>query len=118
MDFDSYTVVLLLRADDAPEFTEARRDALQDEHMAFLAGLHRGGQLVATGPVRDPDSDVRGISLLRVGVEEALRLKSEDPAVRAGLFRLRVLPWTVPAGVLQAGPGTLPRSIAEALGQA
>lgn len=116
MDFDSFTVVLLIRADDAPEFTEAQGDALQDEHMAFLAGLHQAGQLVAAGPVRDPDSDVRGISLLRVGVEEALRLKAEDPAVRAGIYRLRALPWAVPAGVLQAGPGTLPRSIAEVVG--
>jgi uncharacterized protein YciI len=116
MDFDSFTVVLLIRADDAPELTAQQRDALQDAHLAFLADLHEGGQLVASGPVRDPDSEVRGISLMQVGVEEALRLGAEDPVVRAGVFRLRALPWSVPASVLRGGPGTLPRSIAQALG--
>lgn len=116
MNFDSYTLVLLVRADDAPELPAAEADALQDAHLAFLSDLHLAGQLVAAGPVRDPASPVRGISLLTVGVEEALRLKSQDPAVLAGRYTLRAMPWVVPAGVLQAGPGTLPRSVAEALG--
>jgi uncharacterized protein YciI len=116
VDFDSFTVVLLIHAEDAPALTDAEADALQDQHLAYLSDLQRAGHLIAAGPVRDPDSPVRGMSLLRVGVEEAVRLKSADPAVRAGRYRIQAMPWMVPAGVIQAGPGTLPRSIAEVLG--
>lgn len=113
MDFDSFTVVLLVHRPDAPELAEAEANALQDAHMAFLADLHDAGKLLAAGPVRDPESDVRGISLLPVGVEEALRLKAEDPAVKAGVYRLVALPWVTPTGAMHFTHTRMPRSIAE-----
>lgn len=110
MEFDNVTVVLLVRAENAmtPE--------LQDAHLAFLADLHDAGKLFAAGPIRDDASDIRGISLMSVGPQEALALKSADPAVRAGVFRLVVLPWTTPSGAIHFTHTDLPRSIADVLG--
>jgi hypothetical protein len=34
---------------DAPGLTPAQQDALQDAHMAHLAGLHEAGHLLAAG---------------------------------------------------------------------
>ena len=40
MEFDRFTVALLIRRDDAPELDEGAENALQDAHMAHLADLH------------------------------------------------------------------------------
>lgn len=46
---------------------------------------------------------------------EALRLQSQDPAVRAGLYRLVALPWVTPAGGLHFTHTRVPRSIADVM---
>jgi uncharacterized protein len=117
MDFDSFTIVLLIRRDDAPEFDEAEAAALQDAHMAFLADLHDSGHLLAAGPVSDPSPEIRGVSIMNVGPEEALALKSADPAVKAGIYRLVVLPWMTPGGAVHFTHTVMPRSIADVVGQ-
>jgi uncharacterized protein YciI len=113
MNFDSFTVVLLERRDDAPQLSEAEAGALQDAHLAYLAELHDAGHLVAAGPIGDPDSAIRGVSIMNVDAAEALRLKSADPAVRAGVYRLVVLPWMTPAGALHFTHTRMPRSRAD-----
>jgi uncharacterized protein YciI len=115
MDFDSFTVVLLVHREDAPVLGDEEALTLQDAHLAFLAGLHDQGHLLAAGPVRDPESEIRGVSLMRVDAAEALRLNSEDPAVRAGLYRLVALPWVTPTGALHFTPTRMPRSVADAM---
>jgi uncharacterized protein YciI len=114
MEFDQLTVALLVLREDAPDFTDEEAAALQDAHMAHIAGLHQAGHLVAAGPLRDSDSYYRGLSILTVGVEEARALAEADPAVKAGKFRVIVVPWMVPAGALHFSPAKFPRSIAEA----
>jgi uncharacterized protein len=116
VDFDQMTITLLELREDAPELSGEEAAALQDAHMAFLAGLHAAGQLLAAGPLLDPDSPYRGLSLLNVGVAEARALQERDPAVQAGRFRLVVLPWMVPAGAVSFAPTFFPRSSAEAAG--
>jgi hypothetical protein len=68
--------------------------------------------LLAAGPLGEPTADryYRGLSILRCDTEEALSLKGEDPAVRAGVFELLAMPWMLPAGALQFTPTTFPRS--------
>jgi uncharacterized protein YciI len=114
MEFDQLTVVLLVRGENAPDLTEEEERALQDAHLAYLANLHQAGHLVAAGPLRDPDTYYRGLSMLTVGVDEARALAEADPAVRAGKFRAVVLPWMVPSGALRFTPTKFPHSIAEA----
>jgi len=114
MEFDRYTIVLLIRGKDAAAFTEDEENALQDAHMSHLADLHAAGHLLAAGPVLgSPERELRGISILNVDVERALELTNQDPAVRAGKFRVEAYPWTLPAGLMTFTPGHLPRSMAE-----
>jgi uncharacterized protein YciI len=113
MDLDRFTAVLLVTPADAPELTDEEADRLQDAHLDHLAALHDSGVLLAAGPVGsldDPRRRFRGLSIMACDPEEALRLKGEDPAVRAGVFELVALPWLVPAGALAHTPTTFPRS--------
>ena len=72
MEFDRFTIVLLIRPPDAPDLDEETADALQDAHMAHLAELHEAGHLLAAGPVLGPpDRTLRGLSILNVEPEEA-----------------------------------------------
>jgi uncharacterized protein len=116
MDFDRLTIILLERRSDAAEMPPEQLDALQDAHMAHLADLHEAGHLLAAGPLLDPDSPFRGLSILAVGVEEARALEERDPAVLAGMFRIIALPWMVPTGAMTFTPTRFPRSMSEAAG--
>jgi uncharacterized protein YciI len=112
VEFDHYTIVLLVLRPDAPVMSDEDAQALQDAHMAHLADLHEAGHLLAAGPLDDPR--FRGLSILNVDPERAWELKADDPAVRAGRLSLEVIPWTVPAGAISFAPTRFPRSIADA----
>ena len=115
MDFDRYTVVLLLTPDHPPELSEEEAERLQDAHLSHLADLHESGVLLAAGPVGDPSSGryYRGLSILRCEPDEALRLKGDDPAVHAGVFEMVAMPWMLPAGAMHFTPTRFPRSTAD-----
>jgi uncharacterized protein len=115
MDFDRYTIVLLVTPDHPPQLSEEEADRLQDAHLSQLADLHDRGVLLAAGPLGDPSSQryYRGLSILRCEPDEALRLKGEDPAVQAGVFELVALPWMLPAGAMHFSRTTFPRSTAD-----
>jgi uncharacterized protein YciI len=115
VQFDQFTVALLILRPDAPQLDEAAAAALQDAHMAHLADLHEAGYLLAAGPLQG-DDQFRGLSILKVGPEEARALKEQDPAVRAGRFSVKVLPWLVPAGAISFSSTRFPRSVAEVEG--
>jgi len=109
---DQFTAVLLVLRPDAPKLDDEAAAALQDAHLDYLAKLHEAGQLLAAGPMLG-DSEFRGLSILRVGPEEARRLKEQDPAVKAGRFALKIFPWFVPAGAVSFSPARFPHSAAE-----
>ena len=111
MQLERFTVALLILRPDAPELDEESAAELQDAHMAHLADLHEAGHLVAAGPLLD--EKFRGLSILRVEPERARKLKKQDPAVRAGRFSVKVMPWLVPAGAISFSPTRFPRSVAE-----
>jgi uncharacterized protein YciI len=114
MNFDRYTIVLLLLAKHSPAFTAEEESRLQDAHMAHLADLHAAGQLLAAGPVLGPaDRELRGFSILNVDPDKAVELKVADPAVQAGKYRIQAYPWVLPSGLMRFSPGHLPRSMAE-----
>jgi uncharacterized protein len=113
MEFDRYTISLLLLRPDAPELDGEAEAKLQDAHMSHLADLHDAGQLLVAGPVLG-GSELRGFSILNVDPERARELEEQDPAVRAGRYRIEVHPWIMPAGLMEFSPGHLPRSMAEA----
>ena len=114
MQFDQYTIALLILRPDAPELDDEAAAALQDAHMAHLADLHEAGHLLAAGPLSD--EKFRGLTILNVEPERARELKEKDPAVQIGRFSVKVMPWVVPAGAMAFSPTRFPRSVAEASG--
>lgn len=117
MEFDRYTIALLLQRQDAPSLTEEEEARLQDAHLSHLASLHDAGHLLAAGPVLGPaDRELRGFSILRVDPDTARQLKVEDPAVKAGKYRIEAYAWLLPAGLVNFSPGRLPRSMKDATG--
>jgi uncharacterized protein YciI len=114
VDFDRYTIALLIRRPDRPQLDEHEAARLQDAHLSHLADLHQAGFLLAAGPLSD--ESYRGLSILNVEPERAVELKERDPAVQAGLFSVKAISWMVPGGLVAFSPGRLPRSVAEATG--
>jgi uncharacterized protein YciI len=111
MDFDRFSIALLILRDDAPLLSEEEAAQLQDAHMAHLAELHEAGHLLAAGPLLD--DRYRGLSILSVSQEEAKELKESDPAVQAGRFEVKVMPWLVPGGAMSFSRTIFPRSMSE-----
>jgi uncharacterized protein YciI len=116
MEFEHYTVALLVTNPDEPAWADGEREALQDAHLAHLADLHEAGHLLAVGPLADPDGELRGLLLFGCGAETARSLTAEDPAVIAGAFLVRVVPWSAPAGGMRFTPTRVPRSMADVRG--
>ena len=117
MEFDQFTMLVLVRPANAPDLDEAELDAIQDAHLAHLAALHDAGQLVAAGPVRgEPDEPVRGFCIFATDAETAAGLMADDPAVRAGRLDAQAKTWLVPKGAVHFTPTRFPRSAAEATG--
>ena len=115
MQFDRFSVALLILRPDARVLDDEAAAALQDAHLAHLAGLHEAGYLLAAGPLGD--DQFRGLSILSVEPERARELKEADPAVQAGRFSVKVMSWMVPAGAAAFSPTRFPRSMAEVCGE-
>jgi len=119
VQFDHYTIALLILRSDAPELDDEELDRLQDDHMGHLADLHDAGHLLAAGPLPGaPDRTFRGLSIWRGRVDEVRGFieTHPDPAVAAGRFRVELMPWIVPAGAIQFAATRFPRSMAEVAG--
>jgi uncharacterized protein len=106
---DQFTVVLLLTREGGPPHDEATQNA----HLSHLADLHEAGHLLAAGPLRDPDGKLGGIALFELDEARAIALLEDDPAVRAGWFSLRAIPWFAPAGAVRYSRTQFPRSVAD-----
>jgi uncharacterized protein len=92
-EFDRYQLVLLERAPDAPELDEDAGNRLQRQHLGHFAKMRRAGLMKVAGPIRGDDA-IAGICLYRADTPDRAReLAEDDPAVRAGLYHVRVMNW-------------------------
>ena len=92
-EFDTYQLVLLVNAPDAPDLDEQTRSALGLQHLGHFAKMRAAGFLKVAGPVNE-DAEIAGICLYQAGsVERARKLAEDDPAVRAGRFVVRAMTW-------------------------
>ena len=99
--FDVFTVVILRRPDDSPDFSDDELDALQARHLAYRAELWRQGLIVVNGPFDEQsDPSYRGMSIFACGPGEAARLSDGDPSVIAGRLAYDVMEWWVRADSL------------------
>ena len=99
--FDVRTIVYLRRGHHPPDLSGEGSAALHHQHLAYLAELGRRGIIAANGPLLDQsDETMRGMSVYTVDASEARRLAEQDPAVRAGRFRVDVARWAVAAGLI------------------
>jgi uncharacterized protein YciI len=86
MEFDSFIVVLLVRAKNAPEMPKEELEKLQESHLANIRRLHGEGKLLKAGPFEDySNRDVRGMFIPNTAsVDQAREWVGTDPAVKAG----------------------------------
>ena len=71
---------------------------IQQAHLTYLGDLYKKGIICMNGPFGD-DGEIRGATVYRVSnAEEAMRLASQDPAVKAGRLSVEVHPWWLAQG--------------------
>ena len=106
--FDEHTVIFLVRSPDAPEMSEEALDALQVEHLTYLRSLKHRGVLIANGPLAEQtDVRMRGMSVYRLPLDEALALARQDPMVLAGRLVIEGARWMTAEGAARFGPEEL-----------
>lgn len=114
MNFDKFSIALLILRSDAPKLSESEENTLQDAHMAYLAKLHDEGHLLAAGPILGTqDRSLRGLSIFRGSPEEAKLLADKDPGIVQGKFRHELFPWIVPGGAVSFTPTRFPKAMSE-----
>jgi uncharacterized protein YciI len=114
MEFDSFTVVLLVAGPNAEKIDKRELEALQDAHMDHLATLHETGVLQAAGPLSDSlGTSFRGLSVHRLPAQEVQALYDKDPSVKAGRLTPKILTWMVPKGAISFSSARFPHSQAE-----
>ena len=95
-------MVQLRRPADARSYPDEDLERIQEEHLAYHAGLRAADQVVTNGPVIDgPDPSLRGLTFYRTGsLARARELAEADPAVRAGRLAVEVMTWWCPRGTM------------------
>ena len=97
MTMQKYFIVFLK---SGPNRSQNQKEAaeLQKQHLAYLGGLYEKGIIQLNGPT-DGEDEIRGFSVYAVATkEEAMRLASEDPMVKAGRLVVEVRPWWLAKG--------------------
>jgi hypothetical protein len=81
-----YTTVILKTG---PEWEMERRDAIIWEHGRRNFALRAEGRLAIVCPVRD-GSDVHGIGIFNLDVDQTREVMDGDPGVQAGVFTYEI----------------------------
>ncbi|MFM1850907.1 MAG: hypothetical protein RIS54_591 [Verrucomicrobiota bacterium] len=85
--------IVFLKSGPNRDQAEANLAVLQRQHLAYLGGLYEKGIIHLNCPT-DGEGEIRGFSVYAVATkEEAARLASGDPMVKAGRLDIEVHPW-------------------------
>lgn len=100
-------VALLLTAPNVtPGPMTPELQKIQDAHIAHLTKLGNEGHAFIAGPIGGSPS-LRGLVFLKAPTADAARaLEAEDPAVKAGRFRIEMVSYMVPGNWFSFGPIT------------
>jgi uncharacterized protein YciI len=100
-ELEPHTLVLLRWPERQPELSDDELDALQAEHVAYQRSLRERGIIAVAGPFDgQPDERWRGLTIYRVGLDEARQFVEQDPSVRRGRLTYDAWTWLVPVGEL------------------
>jgi len=98
-EMKTYYLVFLKKGENRSQ-DEATVKKLQEQHIAHLDKMYNDGKMDICGPLAD-DGDIRGICIYNVATkEEAEKLASEDPMVKAGRLKVEVHPFYSAKGVI------------------
>lgn len=87
-------VFVILKTGPAKIEDKAERTLLFKGHMENINRLAKEGLLVVAGPFGKNDVQYRGLFILNVKtIEEGQTLCATDPAVKAGIFEVVLIPW-------------------------
>lgn len=109
--FEKHYLVLLMRPEDPPTFSDEEGAKIQSAHLGHLHKLWVDGDALIAGPFEVPDDErMRGLVLFRgdLATEEVKALAESDPAVKAGRLEVKVLPWWHGEGFIQFTPPPAP----------
>jgi uncharacterized protein len=99
MELESYAFVLLRWPPGLTPLPDEEEEALQAQHLAYMADLAARGKLVGAGPFEDQeDETLRGLCFYATGVDEARELAQQDPKVRAERLAVEVMTWWTERG--------------------
>ena len=103
IQFDSFILVLLVRAANAPDLPKAELDQLQEGHIANMRRLAAEGKLFKAGPTEDSSGrNVRGILIFKTdSLDQAKEWVATDPSVKAGRLAPEYMKWFVEKGTLK-----------------
>ena len=94
----TYQLVMLKKGPSAAMVSTPEGQKLVKEHVAHLYKLGADGKAVAAGPFRN-EGEIQGIIMMKAATpEEAREIEGADPAVKAGIFTMEVLPFMSPEG--------------------
>jgi uncharacterized protein len=89
-----YVLVILKTGPNDTSIKGKEREDIFAGHFANIGRLADEKKLAVAGPFGKNDKTYRGLFILNVPtVEEAQRLAETDPAVKAGIFVVDLIPW-------------------------
>jgi uncharacterized protein len=101
-EFEQHQVILLVRG---PKWTPEKTpetEKIQAAHLAHLTKMATDGKLVVAGPFdKQSDETLRGMCIYKVAtIDEAIKLASDDPAVKAGRLKIVSMDWWTEKGYI------------------
>lgn len=94
MGMRNYVLAILKTGPNDATVKGEARDAAFKGHFDNMNRLANEGKLAVAGPFGKNDKSFRGLFILAVPtVEEAQKLAETDPAVKAGIFVVDLVPW-------------------------
>ena len=101
-ELDTFTVVILSEGERAGELDDAEVQRLLGEHVQYTMGLQAAGHILAAGALVDAAREGRltGLGFSTKTAEELRPLLEEDPGVKAGLERFKLLTFHCPKGAV------------------
>jgi len=90
----NYVLVIIKTGPNDATVKGKERDEIFAGHMANIGRLADEGKLAVAGPFGKNDKGFRGLFILNVAdVEEAKQIAGTDPAIKAGVFVVDLIPW-------------------------